>query len=104
MAYIVSSTEKVRGKGADYETKAMLYLMGGREDLRVSSRVELTQRSDLIRVSRERCGHILSGSLISAPAEELSTIFTQVQHLAGIQILISFIKKGVVPSELSCLK
>jgi hypothetical protein len=31
MAYIVSSTEKVRGKGADYETKAMLYLMGGRE-------------------------------------------------------------------------
>jgi len=32
MAYIVSSTEKVRGKGADYETKAMLYLMGGRED------------------------------------------------------------------------
>ena len=41
---------------------------------------------------------------IPAPAEELSTIFTQVQHLAGIQILISFIKKGVVPSELSCLK
>lgn len=32
MAYIVSSTERVRGKGADYETKAMLYLMGGRED------------------------------------------------------------------------
>ena len=32
MAYIVSSTEKVRGKGADYETKAMLYLMSGRED------------------------------------------------------------------------
>ena len=32
MAYIVSSTEKIRGKGADYETKAMLYLMSGRED------------------------------------------------------------------------
>ncbi len=32
MAYIVRSTEKVRGKGADYETKAMLYLMSGRED------------------------------------------------------------------------
>ena len=32
MAYIVSSTEKVRGKGADYETKAMLYLMSDRED------------------------------------------------------------------------
>ena len=32
MAYIVSSIEKVRGKGADYETKAMLYLMSGRED------------------------------------------------------------------------
>ena len=32
MTYIVSSTEKVRGKGADYETKALLYLMSGRED------------------------------------------------------------------------
>ncbi len=32
MAYIVSSTEKVRGKGADYETKAMLYLMNCRDD------------------------------------------------------------------------
>jgi hypothetical protein len=32
MAYIVCSTEGKRGKGADYETKALLYLMGGRED------------------------------------------------------------------------
>lgn len=32
MAYIVKSSEKVRGIGADYETKAMLYLMNCRED------------------------------------------------------------------------
>ncbi len=32
MAYTVQSTEKVRGKGADYETKAMLYLMSCRDD------------------------------------------------------------------------
>lgn len=32
MSYVVSSTEKVRGKGADYETKALLYLMNERED------------------------------------------------------------------------
>ena len=32
MAYIVQATEKVRGIGADYETKAMLYLMSCRDD------------------------------------------------------------------------
>lgn len=32
MAYIISSTERVRGKSADYETKAMLYLMNDRND------------------------------------------------------------------------
>lgn len=32
MAYIFSSTEKVKGIGAEYETKAMLYLMNYRED------------------------------------------------------------------------
>lgn len=32
MPYIVQSTEKVRGIGAEYETKAMLYLMSCRED------------------------------------------------------------------------
>ena len=32
MAYVVKSTEQVRGIGADYETKAMLYLMSCRED------------------------------------------------------------------------
>lgn len=32
MAYIVQSSEKVRGIGAEFETKAMLYLMNFRED------------------------------------------------------------------------
>ena len=32
MAYIIQSSEQVRGVGADYETKAMLYLMNCRED------------------------------------------------------------------------
>ncbi len=32
MAYVVRSTERVKGIGAEYETKAMLYLMSGRED------------------------------------------------------------------------
>lgn len=32
MAYVVQSTEKIRGVGAEYETKAMLYLMSCRED------------------------------------------------------------------------
>lgn len=32
MAYVVQSTEKVRGTGADFETKAMLYLMCFRDD------------------------------------------------------------------------
>lgn len=32
MAYVVRSTERVRGIGADYETKAMLYLMSCRDD------------------------------------------------------------------------
>lgn len=32
MVYIVRSTESKRAKGADYETKALLYLMGGRDD------------------------------------------------------------------------
>lgn len=32
MAYIIQSSEKVRGIGADYETKAMLYLMSCRDD------------------------------------------------------------------------
>lgn len=32
MAYIVQSSERVRGIGAEYETKAMLYLMNCRED------------------------------------------------------------------------
>ncbi|MDO5138967.1 MAG: hypothetical protein Q4D71_10995, partial [Oscillospiraceae bacterium] len=32
MAYVVQSSEKVRGVGAEYETKAMLYLMNCRED------------------------------------------------------------------------
>lgn len=38
MAYIVQASERVRGIGADYETKAMLYLMNCRED---SSQIEL---------------------------------------------------------------
>ena len=33
MAYIVCSTERWRAKGADYETKALLYLMGGRDEM-----------------------------------------------------------------------
>lgn len=32
MSYVVQSSEKVRGIGADYETKAMLYLMNCRDD------------------------------------------------------------------------
>ncbi|MBO4701124.1 MAG: hypothetical protein J5625_00545 [Lachnospiraceae bacterium] len=32
MAYVVRATEKVRGIGADYETKALLYLMNYRDD------------------------------------------------------------------------
>ena len=32
MSYVICSTEKVKGIGAEYETKAMLYLMNGRED------------------------------------------------------------------------
>ncbi len=32
MPYVVQSSEKVRGIGADYETKAMLYLMNCRDD------------------------------------------------------------------------
>lgn len=32
MVYIVQSSEKLRSSGAEYETKAMLYLMGCRED------------------------------------------------------------------------
>lgn len=32
MPYIVRSTESKRGKASDYETKALLYLMGGRDD------------------------------------------------------------------------
>ncbi len=32
MAYVVQSSEKVRGIGAEYETKAMLYLLNCRED------------------------------------------------------------------------
>lgn len=32
MAYVVRSTESKKGKGADYETKALLYLMGERQD------------------------------------------------------------------------
>lgn len=32
MTYVVQSTEKIRGSGADYETKAMLYLMNCRDD------------------------------------------------------------------------
>lgn len=32
MPYVVQSSEKVRGIGAEYETKALLYLMNGRED------------------------------------------------------------------------
>jgi len=32
MTYIVQSTERIRGKGADYETKALLYLMSFRQD------------------------------------------------------------------------
>ena len=32
MSYVVRASEKVRGIGAEYETKALLYLMNGRED------------------------------------------------------------------------
>ena len=32
MAYVVQSTERVRASGADFETKAMLYLMNCCDD------------------------------------------------------------------------
>ncbi len=96
MTYIVRSTESKRGKGADYETKALLYLMGGRDDsLEIYSfAIDFFNDVTGLDIRAEKTWDIQSkGTIAKGPKEigrELVTLFKNYMSDLDFTFLILF--------------
>lgn len=97
MPYVVQSSEKVRGIGADYETKAMLYLMNCREDSHEINFFAIDFYNDVtgLNIHADRAWDVQSkgtkGTSAKGIGRELVTLFKNEMSDLNFDYLILFI-------------